>query len=138
MSASAANPSGQQQQSRQQERLTPLEEEVLAEYARLAGNMELLANKLNELSGTIPQSSSSTTTSDPPPPTSSITTTGGPHPSIKPSTSTNSTLAETMDGLRALERKTSLVFTLLKASVYSIVLQQQIWSGQEEAEGEGG
>ncbi|KAK3943445.1 DASH complex subunit Dad3 [Diplogelasinospora grovesii] len=33
---------------------------------------------------------------------------------------------EILDGLRELERKTSLVFTLLKASVYSIVLQQEI------------
>ncbi|KAI9803424.1 MAG: hypothetical protein M1833_000943 [Piccolia ochrophora] len=40
--------------------------------------------------------------------------------------------AEIMDGLRGLERKTSLVFTLLKASVYSIVLQQQIWAGGED------
>ncbi|KAF4984629.1 hypothetical protein FZEAL_205 [Fusarium zealandicum] len=31
-----------------------------------------------------------------------------------------------LDGLRELERKTSLAFTLLKASVYSIVLQQEI------------
>lgn len=31
-----------------------------------------------------------------------------------------------MDSLRALERKTGLVFTLLKASVYSMVLQQQM------------
>lgn len=38
--------------------------------------------------------------------------------------------AEILDALRGLERKTSLVFTLLKASVYSIVLQQQI--GEEE------
>jgi DASH complex subunit DAD3 len=37
---------------------------------------------------------------------------------------------EILDALRGLERKTSLVFTLLKASVYSIVLQQQI--GEEE------
>ncbi|KAG6067582.1 hypothetical protein E4U32_003404 [Claviceps aff. humidiphila group G2b] len=29
------------------------------------------------------------------------------------------------DGLRELERKTSLAFTLLKTSVYSIVLQQE-------------
>ena len=37
---------------------------------------------------------------------------------------------EILDGLRELERKTSLVFTLLKASVYSIVLQQEIdWGG---------
>ena len=38
--------------------------------------------------------------------------------------------SDILDGLRELERKTSLVFTLLKASVYSIVLQQEIdWGG---------
>ncbi|KAI1172335.1 DASH complex subunit Dad3 [Nemania sp. FL0916] len=37
--------------------------------------------------------------------------------------------SEILDGLRELERKTSLVFTLLKASVYSIVLQQEIEFG---------
>jgi DASH complex subunit DAD3 len=42
--------------------------------------------------------------------------------------------AEVLDGLRGLERKTSLVFTLLKASVYSIVLNTQI---REEDGGEG-
>ncbi|KAL6816905.1 DASH complex subunit Dad3 [Trichoderma camerunense] len=44
-----------------------------------------------------------------------------------------------LDGLRELERKTSLAFTLLKASVYSIVLQQEIdWGagGEEEQGGE--
>ncbi|KAL6861059.1 DASH complex subunit Dad3 domain-containing protein [Trichoderma novae-zelandiae] len=47
-----------------------------------------------------------------------------------------------LDGLRELERKTSLAFTLLKASVYSIVLQQEIdWGGgggggEEEGRGE--
>ncbi len=48
--------------------------------------------------------------------------------------------AEILDGLRLLERKTSLVCTLLKASVYSIVLQQQIYGGDEEdvTEGAGG
>lgn len=40
-----------------------------------------------------------------------------------------------LDGLRDLERKTSLAFTLLKASVYSIVLQQEIDWG---AGGDGG
>jgi DASH complex subunit DAD3 len=45
--------------------------------------------------------------------------------------------AAILDGLRGLERKTSLVFTLLKASVYSIVLNQQIQDGGE-AEGESG
>lgn len=48
---------------------------------------------------------------------------------------------EILDGLRDLERKTSLAFTLLKASVYSIVLQQEIdWGGggeeQEQEQGE--
>lgn len=43
--------------------------------------------------------------------------------------------AEILDALRSLERKTSLVFTLLKASVYSIVLQQQIIG--EEGDGAG-
>lgn len=38
--------------------------------------------------------------------------------------------AEILDALRGLERKTSLVFTLLKASVYSIVLNQEI-QGEE-------
>ena len=37
--------------------------------------------------------------------------------------------AAILDGLRGLERRTSLVFTLLKASVYSIVLNQQIGEG---------
>ncbi|KAJ5832346.1 hypothetical protein N7474_000657 [Penicillium riverlandense] len=38
----------------------------------------------------------------------------------------------TLDGLRLLERKTATVCTLLKASVYSIVLQQQIWNENVE------
>ena len=40
-----------------------------------------------------------------------------------------------LDGLRMLERKTSLVSTLLKASVYSIVLQQEMFDGAEEEGG---
>ncbi|KAF5984692.1 dash complex subunit dad3 [Fusarium coicis] len=68
--------------------LTPLEQEVLDEYERLADNMNKLANVLEHLAS-------------------------------NPST-------EILDGLRELERKTSLAFTLLKASVYSIVLQQEI------------
>ncbi|EAW13023.1 DASH complex subunit DAD3 family protein [Aspergillus clavatus NRRL 1] len=38
----------------------------------------------------------------------------------------------TLDGLRLLERKTATVCTLLKASVYSIVLQQQIFNESEQ------
>ncbi|PNY24077.1 DASH complex, subunit Dad3 [Tolypocladium capitatum] len=75
--------------------LTPLEQEVLDEYERLANNMRQLALVLDNLAS-------------------------------NPST-------EILDGLRELERKTSLAFTLLKASVYSIVLQQEIdWGGGEE------
>ncbi|PSN73195.1 DASH complex, subunit Dad3, partial [Corynespora cassiicola Philippines] len=77
------------------ETLTPLEQEVLDEYARLLGNLNNMSNLLSELSA---------------------------NPS-----------AEILDALRGLERKTSLVFTLLKASVYSIVLNQQI----REEPGEG-
>ncbi|KAI1656568.1 DASH complex, subunit Dad3 [Daldinia decipiens] len=73
--------------------LTPLEQEVLEEYERLAENMKKLATVLDAMAG-------------------------------QPTT-------EILDGLRELERKTSLVFTLLKASVYSIVLQQEIdWGDQ--------
>jgi DASH complex subunit DAD3 len=46
----------------------------------------------------------------------------------------NNPSAAILDGLRGLERKTSLVFTLLKASVYSIVLNQQIGEDGEESE----
>ncbi|KAF2428808.1 hypothetical protein EJ08DRAFT_636124 [Tothia fuscella] len=79
----------------QTENLTPLEQDVLDEYARLLGNLNNLSAMLADLSS---------------------------NPS-----------AEILDALRGLERKTSLVFTLLKASVYSIVLQQQI--GEEEMGG---
>ncbi|THZ91786.1 hypothetical protein D6C82_09780 [Aureobasidium pullulans] len=71
-----------------EESLSPLEQEVLDEYVRLAGNLGDLSALLNNLAS-------------------------------RPS-------AEILDALRGLERKTSTVFTLLKASVYSIVLQQEI------------
>ncbi|EGU83891.1 hypothetical protein FOPG_00134 [Fusarium oxysporum f. sp. conglutinans race 2 54008] len=77
--------------------LTPLEQEVLDEYERLADNMNKLATVLEHLAS-------------------------------NPST-------EILDGLRELERKTSLAFTLLKASVYSIVLQQEIdWGDGSSAQ----
>ncbi|KAF2842255.1 hypothetical protein M501DRAFT_1013608 [Patellaria atrata CBS 101060] len=75
--------------------LSPLEQELLDEYARLVGNLNNLSSLLSSLA--------------------------------------TSPSAEILDQLRGLERKTALVFTLLKASVYSIVLQQQILG-----EGEGG
>lgn len=45
--------------------------------------------------------------------------------------------AEILDALRGLERKTTTVFTLLKASVYSIVLQQEIFGDEQTEDGEG-
>ncbi|MCJ1413989.1 hypothetical protein MMC32_000314 [Xylographa parallela] len=73
--------------------LSPLEQEVLEEYA-------LLLENLNKLSPLIESLSANPT-------------------------------AQILDGLRMLERKTSLVSTLLKASVYSIVLQQEMLEGEE-------
>ncbi|GJN74233.1 hypothetical protein PLICBS_008324 [Purpureocillium lilacinum] len=80
--------------------LTPLEQEVLDEYERLANNMKELAAVLDDLAS-------------------------------RPTT-------QILDGLRELERKTSLAFTLLKASVYSIVLQQEIDWGSGGGPGEDG
>ncbi|CAF9917060.1 MAG: hypothetical protein HETSPECPRED_003096 [Heterodermia speciosa] len=75
---------------------SPLEQEVLEEYALLLANLNKLSSQLSSLAD-------------------------------RPT-------AEVLDGLRMLERKTSLVCTLLKASVYSIVLQQQIYGGEEGEE----
>ncbi|KAL9127716.1 MAG: hypothetical protein Q9217_003467 [Psora testacea] len=77
---------------------SPLEQEVLEEYARLLSNLNNLSTSLSSLAD-------------------------------RPT-------AEILDGLRLLERKTSLVCTLLKASVYSIVLQQQVY-GDEDGEAQG-
>ncbi|KAI4593234.1 hypothetical protein LQW54_009867 [Pestalotiopsis sp. IQ-011] len=73
--------------------LSPMEQEVLEEYERLAENMKKLASILDTMA--------------------------------------NQPTTEILDGLRELERKTSLVFTLLKASVYSIVLQQEMAYGDQ-------
>lgn len=57
---------------------------------------------------------------------------GGEKLSDKVSDLAGSPASLTLDGLRLLERKTATVCTLLKASVYSIVLQQQIFNESEE------
>ncbi|EMC91752.1 hypothetical protein BAUCODRAFT_28010 [Baudoinia panamericana UAMH 10762] len=76
---------------------TPLEQDVLNEYAKLVGNLDNLSSILAELAA---------------------------NPSV-----------EILDALRGLERKTTTVFTLLKASVYSIVLQQEIYGEDEQQQG---
>lgn len=95
--------------------VSPLEQEVLDEYTRLLGNVNKASPRQREKM------------------TSSMLIKNG----IQQLSTTLSTLSAspsslTLDGLRLLERKTATVCTLLKASVYSIVLQQQIWNESEE------
>jgi DASH complex subunit DAD3 len=119
------------------ESLSPLEQEVLDEYARLLGN-------LNEacLSLLIPAPSPSLLipSSHSIPSHSSLLLCSQAHKlqmSTLLSTLSATPSVEILDALRGLERKTSLVFTLLKASVYSIVLQQQINEDPDVDEGHG-
>lgn len=87
--------------------LSPLEQEVLDEYAKLVGNLDDVCPYQLLPS---PCEASLTTQQ-----LSGILAELAANPSI-----------EILDSLRGLERKTATVFTLLKASVYSIVLQQEI------------
>ncbi|KAK0282017.1 hypothetical protein LTR35_007114 [Friedmanniomyces endolithicus] len=92
--------------------LSPLEQEVLDAYARLAGNLDNVVHPpiLFTRSPVRTRKLTSAELAD--------------NPSV-----------EILDALRGLERKTSTVFTLLKASVYSIVLQQEIFGDEGEEEG---
>lgn len=105
--------------------MTPLEQEVLEEYDKLSTNMKTV-RRLDITKDT----------------TSSVGSTHslrekeranlGQLATLLDNLASNPT-TEILDGLRDLERKTSLAFTLLKASVYSIVLQQEIdWGGDQE------
>lgn len=107
--------------------LSPIEQDVLDEYERLAGNMKKVTclptythTPFLAIQADIDRRQLATILD---------------HLASQPT-------SEILDGLRELERKTSLVFTLLKASVYSIVLQQEIgWGdggGGEEGEEGGG
>ncbi|ERF68256.1 hypothetical protein EPUS_02712 [Endocarpon pusillum Z07020] len=109
---------------RSSDNLSPLEQEVLDEYARLARNMERLSTTLTHLTN--------------PPSTTTSSSSPAQSPSANPSASAPPPPApaltlEIAESLRLLERKVASVYTLLKASVYSIVLQQ----GEGEVEGEG-
>lgn len=124
--------------------LTPLEQEVLDEYERLADNMK----KVNWHKATVP----------PPLSFQRFALNSAQHGRLRiqiafcdlpltwfPSRQLAMILedlasnpsTEILDGLRDLERKTSLAFTLLKASVYSIVLQQEIDWGDGSGGGPG-
>lgn len=87
--------------------LSPLEQEVLDEYAKLVGNLDDVCPRHPPH---VPSEASLTRYQ-----LSGILAELAANPSI-----------EILDSLRGLERKTATVFTLLKASVYSIVLQQEI------------
>ncbi|KAI1281635.1 DASH complex subunit Dad3-domain-containing protein [Xylaria sp. FL0933] len=98
--------------------LSPLEQEVLEEYERLAENMKKASTSSSPLLSSLLASMRLSRARDIPKTQQSFA-------SIL-DTMAGQPTTEILDGLRELERKTSLVFTLLKASVYSIVLQQEI------------
>lgn len=105
---------------------SPLEQEVLDEYAHLLDNLNKVPYPFHS-----PLSNCALRTFS-----KIFETREADHcPNLQLSSQLNSLAdrptAEVLDGLRMLERKTSLVCTLLKASVYSIVLQQQIYGGEE-------
>ncbi|ODQ55354.1 hypothetical protein SAICODRAFT_76263 [Saitoella complicata NRRL Y-17804] len=106
----------------------------------------------------LPHNTASHLSTSTPAPTSSTTT--APHPPLSPLESAllseytslsqnltqlnttiaslaNTPTAQILDELRSLERKTGLVFTLFKASVYAIVMQNEEMAGAEGEEGEG-
>lgn len=112
--------------------LSPLEQEVLDEYERLAENMKTVRPSLFPISCQLPLCASrplidrhfADRRRD-------LFFGGGQLASLLDNLAGQPT-TDILDGLRELERKTSLVFTLLKASVYSIVLQQEIdWGNQD-------
>ncbi|KAF5870254.1 putative major facilitator superfamily transporter protein [Botrytis fragariae] len=106
------------------EDLSPTEQDLLDEYERLAENMKTVCFSSSSLFALYPLSSSF-------PLPRFYNMVHKAHQCPKQlahtlETMSNNPTAYILDNLRQLERKTSLVFTLLKASVYSIVLQQQI------------
>ncbi|EGX91041.1 DASH complex, subunit Dad3 [Cordyceps militaris CM01] len=106
--------------------LSPLEQDVLDEYERLANNMKQVNT---------PREAHESTYPPPPPPRRPATRDKRVPLASRISLASNPT-TDILDGLRDLERQTSMAFTLLKASVYSIVLQQEIdWGAGEAAQG---
>ncbi|KAF7539853.1 hypothetical protein G7Z17_g12335 [Cylindrodendrum hubeiense] len=111
-----------------QPELSPLEQEVLDEYERLAENMSKVCPStpvsfcLNRKQQPVIDF-----------PWQCLTDAHDQLATILDHLASNPS-TEILDGLRELERKTSLAFTLLKASVYSIVLQQEIdWGDRSNA-----
>lgn len=113
------------------EDMSPTEQEVIDEYVRLADNMKKVrffgfgegGRRLLPPPGG--KSNHHTCSANPSPgryqkQLASILDTMAARPTT-----------EILDGLRELERKTALVFTLLKTSVYSIVLQQELDWGEQ-------
>ncbi|CCU75288.1 unnamed protein product [Blumeria hordei] len=88
--------------------LSVLEQDVLDEYARLDENLRTVVGPAPRFLPCPLQPSASL--------------------ACKLDELANCPTTEIMDGLRQLERKSGLVYTLLKASVYSIVLQQEMYA----------
>ena len=107
--------------------LSPVEQEILDEYAKLVGNLNDVKPPNPIQFNPIPFGIYQSLVTD----TVSLKLSG-----ILAELAANPS-ASILDALRGLERKTTTVFTLLKASVYSIVLQQEIF-GDEQAGGEEG
>jgi DASH complex subunit DAD3 len=101
--------------------VTPLEQEVLDEYERLLRNMNQASSAIWFASVTAWSCCWSTQADFGPQLSSTLAT-----------LSSGPITIEVAEGLRLLERKVASVYTLLKASVYSIVLQQ----GQIDGDGE--
>lgn len=102
--------------------LSPLEHEVLEEYERLADNMKRVCHgPFPNVNVDVDVDVSGRCRAE---------LTRGKLASRLDELASDSSL-EIADGLRELERRTSLAFTLLKTSVYSIVLQQEYEGGGE-------
>ena len=106
-----------------EESLTPLEREVLEEYVKLRDNLDKVHLCPRYFLSSFPTATRLTF----------VVLQLSPllaHLSTRPTPAI-------LDALRVLERKTSLVSTLLKASVYSIVLQQEMFEGNNEGQSDG-
>ena len=123
--------------SRQDPRLSPLESSLLAEYNTLRTQLDSLSAKLAGLASSAPAAlaAASTTGSNinRDAKYSAAAEMGAARGAGK--SGEGQSIDALADNLRALERKTALVCTALKSSVYGIVLQQSI---EGFGDGEGG
>ncbi|KAI9666805.1 MAG: hypothetical protein M1831_001581 [Alyxoria varia] len=136
--SSNAHPNPSNTSSRQDPRLSPLESSLLAEYNTLRTQLDSLSAKLAGLASSAPaaiaaaSSASSHINRDG---KQNVAAEAGAAKGAGKSGEEQPGIDALADNLRALERKTALVCTALKSSVYGIVLQQSI---EGFGDGEGG